>query len=107
MGRNNGVSKLLKDHVPYLLSNHCIAHRLALACGQAANEIRFLKDVLDQPYHFYKHSPVSTAGLNPLPIKCGLRQLASIYKQLLFQLRPSRFGIAESAISSCYKQKVN
>ena len=35
LGRNNGISELLKDHVPFLLSNHCIAHRLA--CGQAGN----------------------------------------------------------------------
>ena len=40
---NNGVFKLLKVHVPFLLSNHGIAHRLAVACGQAANEIRFFK----------------------------------------------------------------
>ena len=43
LGRNNGVSKLLKDCVPFLVSNHCIAHRLALPCGQAANEVSFLK----------------------------------------------------------------
>ena len=39
LGRRGGVSKLLMDHVPYLISNHCIAHRLALACGQAANDV--------------------------------------------------------------------
>ena len=41
--RNNGVLKLLKDRVPFLVSNHCIAHRLALACGQAANEVSIFK----------------------------------------------------------------
>ena len=69
LGRNNGVSKLLKDRVPFLVSNHCIAHRLALACGQAANEVSFLKqfkDIIDQLYRFYKYSPVRTAGLREI-----------------------------------------
>ena len=62
-----GVSKLLKDRVPFLVSHHCIAHRLALAYGQSANEIQYLrkfKSVLDQLYRFYSHSAVRTAGLS-------------------------------------------
>ncbi len=69
LGRKGGVSKILRDKVPFLVSNHCIAHRLALACGQAANEIPYLKkfkDVLDQLYRFYKKSPVRTAGLKEI-----------------------------------------
>ena len=63
LGRRGGVSRLLKDKIP------CIAHRLALACGQAANEIPYLKkfkDILDQIYRFYKYSPVRTAGLREI-----------------------------------------
>ena len=59
LGIRGGVSKLLKDQVPFLVANHRIAHRLALAAGQAANEITYLKrfkDVLDQLYRFYKNS---------------------------------------------------
>ena len=69
LGRRGGVSRLLKDKIPFLVSNHCIAHRLALACGQAANEIPYLKkfkDILDQIYRFYKYSPVRTAGLKEI-----------------------------------------
>ena len=44
LGCRGGVSKLMKDKVPYLIVNHCVAHRLALACGQAANEITYLKN---------------------------------------------------------------
>ena len=46
-----------------------IAHRLALACGQAANEIPYLKnfkDIIDQIYRFYKYSPVRIAGLKEI-----------------------------------------
>ena len=69
LGSRGGVSKLLRDKIPFIVSNHCIAHRLALACGQAANEIPYLKQfkaVLDQLYHFYKFSPVRTAGLKDI-----------------------------------------
>ena len=38
-----GVSKLLREKAPFLVATHCIAHRLALACGQTANETPYLK----------------------------------------------------------------
>ena len=69
LGRRGGVSRLLKDKISFLVSNHCIAHHLALACGQAANEIPYLKnfkDILDQFYRFYKFSPIRTVGLNEI-----------------------------------------
>ena len=43
LGCRGGVSALMKERVPYLIANHCVAHRLALACGQAADEITYLK----------------------------------------------------------------
>ena len=39
LGARGGVSKLLKDKVQFLASQHCIAHRLALACGKSADEV--------------------------------------------------------------------
>ena len=69
LGTRGGVSRLLKDKIPFLDSSHCIAHSLALACGQAANEIPYLKnvkDIIDQIYHFYKYSPVRIAGLKEI-----------------------------------------
>ena len=58
----------MKDKVPYmyLIVNHCVAHRLALACGRAANEISDLKNsksVLDQ---LYRYSSVRMAGLKQI-----------------------------------------
>ena len=69
LGARGGVSKLLKDRVPFLAAHHCIAHRLALACGQSADEISHLKrfeSVLDQLYCFYSNSAVCTAGLRAI-----------------------------------------
>jgi hypothetical protein len=67
LGARGGVAKILKDQTPFFIANHCIAHRLALACGQASNEIPYLKKfkaILDQLYRFYEYSPVRTAGLH-------------------------------------------
>ena len=66
LGQRTGVAKLLNDEEPFLVANHCIAYRLATACGQAANEIpylRKLKSILDQLYRYYQNSAVRTAGL--------------------------------------------
>ena len=34
-----GVARRLQSDAPHLVSNHCVAHRLALASAQAANDI--------------------------------------------------------------------
>ena len=69
LGVRGGVSTLLKEETPFLVANHCIAHRLALACGQAANEIPYLKrfkDILDQLYRYYQNSAVRMSGLKAI-----------------------------------------
>ena len=69
LGVRGGVAKLLRDRVPFLIAHHCIAHRLALACGQSADEIAYLKcfkTILDQLYRFYSNSSVRTAGLRAI-----------------------------------------
>ena len=69
LGVRGGVSTLLKQQVPFLISNHCIVHRLTLACGQAANEITYLKrfkDLLDKLHRYYENSPVRMAGLKAI-----------------------------------------
>ena len=45
LGCRGGVSTLMKGRVSYLIANHCVAHRLALTCGQAADEITYLRAV--------------------------------------------------------------
>ena len=42
LGVRGGISTLLKQQTPFLVAKHCIAHCLALVCGQAANDIPFL-----------------------------------------------------------------
>ena len=43
VGCRTGVTTQLKEKNPYLLSIHCIAYRLALASGQAADSVPYVK----------------------------------------------------------------
>ncbi|XP_068731042.1 zinc finger protein 862-like [Montipora capricornis] len=38
----NGVAKLLKDENPLILSFHCLAHKLALACASSADTLDYI-----------------------------------------------------------------
>ncbi|XP_060085540.1 zinc finger protein 862-like [Ylistrum balloti] len=71
LGCRNGVAALLKQQVPHLMSNHCVAHRLALSSSQAANSIPYLKKfkaIVEQLYRFYNYSPVQTAALHEIQV---------------------------------------
>ena len=41
-GARNGVAKLLKDENPLILSFHCLAHNLALACASSADTLDYI-----------------------------------------------------------------
>ena len=103
LGVRGGVSKLLKDKVPFLASHHCIAHRLALACGQSADEVpslRKFKSVLDQLYRFYSNSAVRTAGLR------SIQEVLDDPQLKLTQAKDVRWLSHERAVShlrQCFK----
>ena len=62
LGVRGGVATLLKKEVPFMIV-------LALACGQAFDEVPYIKKfeaILDQLYRFYDNSPVRTAGLHSI-----------------------------------------
>ena len=66
IGAHSGVATLLKHICPWMISNHCVAHRLALVAGQAAKEVAYIKKfkaILSQLYRFCDFSAVRTAGL--------------------------------------------
>ena len=62
VGKHSGVATELKTMQPILTSTHCVAHRLALAAGQAGVKIKFIADVfkptLRQLFYFYENSAV-------------------------------------------------
>ena len=99
LGIRGGVSTLLKQHVPFFVSNHCIAHRLALACGQAANEIAYLKRfkvLLDQLYRYYENSPVCMAGLK------AIQEVLNDPQLKLTQAKDVRWLSHEKAVRDAY-----
>ena len=70
IGKHSGVATRLKNKQPILTSIHCMAHRLALAAGQAGEKIRFIKNTfkptLRQLFYFYENSSVRSSGLKAL-----------------------------------------
>lgn len=54
-GCKGGVGKLLREHAPHMTHIHCVAHRLALACSDAAKDIPFLRTYKDTLKNLYIH----------------------------------------------------
>ena len=58
-----GVTTLMKKKNPFMLSTHCIAHCLALASGQAADSIPYIKryqQYIDTIYKYYITTHLNT-----------------------------------------------
>ena len=65
-GKSNGVSKRIKDDSPFLVSIHCMAHRLVLSTSQAANGIPYLakfKEILTALYRYLDKSALQAQSL--------------------------------------------
>ena len=59
-----GVATLLKAIKAYILSVHCICHGLALASGQASNDVTYLKKIKEYLlalWKYFHYSPVRSA----------------------------------------------
>ena len=69
-GKHSGVAARIKAKQPILTSTHCIAHRLALAAGQAGDKVKFIADTfkptLKQLFYFYENSPIRLNGLKAI-----------------------------------------
>lgn len=77
-GRVNGVAKQLTDTWPWLLSVHCAAHRLALACKDAAGEVPYMntfKEHLQQLHLYFRNSANRTAALKSAAEVLGISKL--------------------------------
>lgn len=65
VGKENGVAAKLKREAKLLLNVHCTCHRLALACGDANDQISYIKTVekvLIQLWSFFHNSGKRTAA---------------------------------------------
>ncbi len=76
VGRKGGVATLLKKENPKMINVHCICHRLALACGDANSQLKYMATVeqlLVQLFKFLENSCVKTATY--LKMQLSLRKL--------------------------------
>ena len=58
-GKENGVAAILQSSSPAMIAVHCVAHRLALACSQAARgfpQLMQYKRTLIAIYSYFIHS---------------------------------------------------
>ena len=78
VGKNCGVSALLKRDNPRLINVHCICHRLALACGDSNNDIEYvltIERLLVQLYRWLENSCVKTAAYMKMQLRLQSMQL--------------------------------
>lgn len=60
VGKTNGVAAKIRQSNDKLLNLHCVCHRLALACTDSCEELKFIKeveDVLRQLWYYFHNSP--------------------------------------------------
>ena len=68
-GRRAGIATLLKALNSYIISVHCIFHRLALVSGQASCDVKYLqkmKEYLLALWKYFHYSPVWSVHLNSM-----------------------------------------
>ena len=85
LGNKSGVAKRLLDFCPYLIVNHCVAHKLALACKDASKEIEFYEkaeELMSRIYNFFKKSSTRTQELKNYQelLDCPQYKIKKIYK---------------------------
>ena len=69
VGSRTGVTTQLKRKNPFIVSIHCIAHRLALASGQAADAVPYVKKYqlyVNNIYRYFHYSPKHAAKLKEI-----------------------------------------
>ncbi|KAK1896663.1 Zinc finger protein 862, partial [Dissostichus eleginoides] len=77
-GRLNGVAKQLTDSFPKLVSVACAAHRLALACKDASNAVKYManfRNHLQELHLFFRNSANRSATLRSAATTLGLNDL--------------------------------
>ncbi|XP_070549146.1 zinc finger protein 862-like [Ptychodera flava] len=71
-GTKSGVATRFKKSVnPFMLSNHCLAHRLALASGNAADSVKYLvkyQEIVNSIFKYFHFSPKNLRNLKSIQV---------------------------------------
>ena len=81
VGKNSGVYALLQREIPYLLSLHCVAHKLELAFQDAAKDVvlfREAKELLQGLWKYYHYYPKAVRELKELAQPMGERAYRTV-----------------------------
>ena len=101
-GERNGVTTKMKNNNAFLLSTHCIAHRLALTSGKAADSIVYLKQYqqyVNTIYKYFHYSPKHTRSLEQMQT---ILNIAEKKFQQVFHTRWLSFSGVVQAILTNY-----
>ena len=100
VGSRTGVATRLKSLNSFIVSVHCIAHRLALACSQAADSVLYLlryQRVLRSIYTYFSSS--STCSSHLRRVQAVLDDPVLQYKQL----HTVRWLLLDGAVEAVYR----
>ena len=98
IGCRTGVTTRLKGKYPFIISIHCIAHRLALASGQAADAVPYVKQYQLYVNNIYRYFHYSTKHAAKLKAIQSILQLAERKFHQVFHTRWLSFEGAVDAI---------
>jgi hypothetical protein len=102
VGCKKGVVTQLKEVCPGLIGIHCIAHRLALASGAAADSVRYLvkfQEVLNSMYKYFEFSPKNMARLEA--VQSVVEEMKSTRLKQVFHTRWLSFqGSVQSVVDN-------
>jgi len=86
LGKNKGIAVRLSRVYTYsLIINHCVAHRLALACKDARKEIEFYKEaelLVKKIYGYFKNSCSCIQKLKKIQdlLDCPILKIKRLYE---------------------------
>ena len=123
-GRHNGVGAKLREDIPHLVQIHCVAHKLALAAGQACrdntlfneyqltlkniyryfnnsavryNELRALQDLLKSDEDVRQVTLKEPASFRWLSLEAAVKAISDVYPALYMELENAATkGVAEA-----------
>lgn len=101
-GRKGGVGVMLAKDAPYLTHVHCVAHRLSLACSDAAKDVSFLKSYKDTLKNLYIHVSGSGIRVNKLESMQKVMEEPQLRLKDPISVRWLAMESAVTAVHKCY-----
>ena len=105
-GRLNGVGvRLKREFSPHMTQIHCVAHKLALAAGQACRDIALFSEyqlILKNVYRYFSNSAVHNNELRAMQDIMGDEEMAYLTLKKPASFRWLSLDGAVRAVADCY-----